>query len=358
MRERLKRLIGRRNSARLRVLYDRFDFWVIEFFSCNSYLAVAYGVINGAYRREMFATLKGRVRYGQQLRSGTEKSSSLLRRNIHRLEKGLVMRPRRAVFSEAYIDETVECFAKVQGVIEEDELKWATDVLTNFFSIVELGKSKTISQAHDKFLASIEGVREMNESEQWVPYARNHSLERKIPSYEEFLALCQRRRSVRWYESRVVEQNLLEMALVAAGFAPSACNRQPFEFRLVTEPSYASKLGAMAGGTGGFFQNFSALAVVIGDLSSYKYEKDRHLIYIDAALASMQFMLALETLGLSSCPINWPDVDYSDTKMQRELNLPLYKRPIMLISIGYADGVGMIPYSKKKAISLTGKFAG
>ena len=107
---------------------------------------------------------------------------------------------------------------------------------------------------------------------------------------------------------------------------------------------------SLAMGTVGFAENIPALAVVVGDLSCYQEYRDRHLIYIDASLAAMQFMLALETLGLSTCPINWPDIEVREQKMQKLLNLPAFQRPVMLIAIGYADPEALIAYSQKKDV--------
>jgi nitroreductase len=70
--------------------------------------------------------------------------------------------------------------------------------------------------------------------------------------------------------------------------------------------------------------------------------------YIDASLAAMQFMLALETLGLASCPINWPDVESLEQQMAVALDLPWHLRPVMLIALGYPDPTGGVPFSAKK----------
>ena len=102
-------------------------------------------------------------------------------------------------------------------------------------------------------------------------------------------------------------------------------------------------------GTRGFSENIQALAVIVGDLSCYPKEQDRHLIYIDGGLIAMQFMLALESLGLSSCPINWPDIERFEKKLARRLELEIYQRPIMLIAIGYADADSGVPFSQKKS---------
>ena len=91
---------------------------------------------------------------------------------------------------------------------------------------------------------------------------------------------------------------------------------------------------------------------IIGDLSAYPRERDRHLIYVDGSLAAMQLMLAFETLGLSTCPINWPDIESAEKKIANLLKLKVYERPIMLLSVGYAQDQGGIAFSqKKKAIN-------
>ncbi|MBU2676873.1 MAG: nitroreductase family protein, partial [Gammaproteobacteria bacterium] len=137
-------------------------------------------------------------------------------------------------------------------------------------------------------------------------------------------------------------------AIDAAAQAPSACNRQPFRFIVSTQAEHASRIAECAGGTAGFSQQLPAIITVVGDLSAYPLERDRHLIYIDASLASMQLMLAAETLGLSTCPINWPDIESAEQKIRALLELPPHERVIMLIAIGYGDPDSGVPFSQKK----------
>ena len=131
--------------------------------------------------------------------------------------------------------------------------------------------------------------------------------------------------------------------------APSSCNRQAFRFRFFEDPDAIQRVARLAPGTGGFAHNIPMLAVILGDLSAYHGERDRHGIYIDASLASMSFMLALETLGLSSCALNWPDVAWRERKMARVLALRPHERVIMLMAIGHADPDGLVAYSHKHA---------
>src|SRR5690606_20955791 len=167
-------------------------------------------------------------------------------------------------------------------------------------------------------------------------------------TYDDFYNLAKLRRSVRWYEDKPVPRELIDKAISAAVLSPSACNRQPFEFRIFDDKELIQKVANISWGTLGFSHNFPVILVVIGKLEAYFDERDRHVIYIDGALASMSLMYALETLGLSSCPINWPDVEQFEKQMEKLLGLEKNERPIMLMSLGYPDKEGLVPFSEKK----------
>ena len=110
----------------------------LRIFSINGFLASLYfSLFSRRFYGEHQAVLRGRLRYYEDLK-GSGKSSPLLRRNIHRLEKGLVMKPRRPVFAEDFILETVQAFNRARATPEYsvEELRWAADVLEEYFSVV------------------------------------------------------------------------------------------------------------------------------------------------------------------------------------------------------------------------------
>jgi len=322
-------------------------------FAANRWLAnVYYFFFSRRFDREHLAVLKGRAAYHRNLRT-IATTSPLLRRNVHRLEKGLIMQPRRNIFAEAYIQETVHCYnrAKARPGYCEHELRWARDVLDEYFSVVK--DTPPIRKARNEYIGDeVESHRaEDAEFRSFKPYPLSTCPEADV-SFEQLATLFLRRRSVRWYKQRPVPSDLIQKAINAAALAPSACNRQPYRFIITKNPERAAAIAECAGGTTGYAHQIPAIIVVVGDLSAYPKERDRHLIYIDASLASMQLMLGAETLGLSTCPINWPDVDRSERRLQEILDLPEYERVVMLISIGYGDPESGIAYSQKKQNSL------
>lgn len=305
-----------------------------------------YSLFSRQFAREHKAVLQGRAAYRRSL-TQVGQSSALLRRNIHRLEKGLIMQPRRAVFASDYIMETVVVYVKAvqQATLCDAELKWATDVLTEYFAVVQ--DNAVIAKARALFQSAAQSVVDTPS----VPYA-HQTLPPAAVSFADLSALFLRRRSVRWYQQKTVEPELIRQAVNIATLAPSACNRQPYRFDLLSNPEDAAEIARCAMGTTGFADNIPCLIVVVGDLSCYPAERDRHVIYIDSSLATMQLMLALETLGLSTCPINWPDIEEREVQLQKKLGLAYYERPVMLLAVGYADPLGGIPYSQKKTDAL------
>lgn len=320
--------------------------------------ALYYLFLSSAFRREQKAVLQGKVQYRHSL-NVPGRSSYLLRRNIHRLEKGLIMEPRRPVFARRYIGETVAAYATwcrngdpgSTADTRQPEHGWARGVLDEYFSVV-LSDEPKIARARDMY-ESVRGSTDGSVGPK--PYAAAELASVPV-SPESFRELCRIRRSVRWFDPTPVPREAVDRAIESAGTAPSACNRQPFEYLIFDKPDLVKRIGAIPGGTAGFSQNFPAVAVLVGDLGAYFDERDRHLIYIDGSLSAMTFLLALQAEGLSTCSINWPDVAGRERAMREAVQLPEYKRIVMLIAIGYARGAGLIPVSIKKPVDQLRSF--
>jgi len=326
---------------KLKVLYMKFKFRV---FSSSKILSSIYYFFSNSFNREFQGVLYGKYKYF----TGEYGKEVLLRRNIHRLEKGLIMRPRRKVFARSYILETVKAYKSLLIRYQDEsnysgEIQWTHDVLEEYFSVV--GEDMAINKAR-KIYQSINN--DVIPNRDYKPYRRlitdNHV------GYEDFLGLSKQRRAVRWYEDKKVPRELIDKAITVAALSPSACNRQPFEFKIFDEPELIEKVASVPMGTSGFSHQFPMIVVLVGKLDAYFDERDRHVIYIDASLAAMSFMYALETLGLSSCPINWPDIKKRENLLSNLLQLEPSDRAIIFISVGYPDNKALIPFSHKKSL--------
>ncbi len=317
-----------------------------------------YLVFSDKFRREQHAMLMGKVKHLKELK-GNKSNIFTLIRNTHRIEKGLLMRPKREVFAIDYIEETVDAFAYTwdsDKVNHDNQSKWFLDVLTEYFETS--GENPKIVKCQKKFEAA-QKQNEISFSENGaikaVPYFRNKVDKPKI-TYEEFYNLTRFRRSVRWFLDKKVPRDLIDKAILAANQSPSACNRQPFTYRIIDDPDLKSEVASLPMGIKGYADNVPVIIVVVGNLAAYFDERDRHLIYIDASLANMSLMLALETLGLSSCSINWPDIESLEIKMEKVLDLDKHQRPVMCLALGYPDPDGKVAYSEKRNLEIIRKY--
>ncbi len=313
---------------------------------------IYYGLLSNEFNHEFRGVAAGRTKYLEAMLS-KEKNRYMLRRNIHRLEKGLIMRPRRGVFAERYIGRTVAAYKeRLAKQALSPELKWASDVLSEYFSIVQDDESQLIQEAKQTFdqLPTFEEQFEDQRSVHFRPYTLDAMAHPPV-DYQSLLALARQRRSQRWFCQTPVPRELIDQALAVATLSPSACNRQAFNYRIFDDPKMTQAVASIPLGTQGFYQNFPCICVVVGDMSAYEFVKDRHVIYIDASLSSMAFLFALESLGLSSVCINWADLKEQERQMAEALNLEPNQRVVMLIAIGYAERGAKVPYSAKKAVS-------
>ncbi len=314
-----------------------------------------YAFFNPHFRREQWATVAGRNHY-RVYEASCQIASVILRRNLHRLEKGLSMTVRKPLFALDYIDETLSAlqnYLQHTDAIDPILLTYCHDVLQQYFAVTHWPATATqpalFEQLQQLMLERLPRRNNPNTAKQDSAAPKPYGARTRADiSYPEFLKLCQQRCSTRNFLAKPVEQQILEQAVRAAAQAPSACNRQPFRYVAALSQPMLGKLAALPMGTVGYASNIPAILAVVGDLSAYPLERDRHVIYIDASLANMQLMLALETLGLASCAINWPDIENYELKISTLLQLKPFERVVMLIAVGYPDPAGLVPHSEKK----------
>jgi len=336
-----------------RKMRDRWNRLVLRKVATSPLAAgIYYGFFNREMMRESMAVAAGQIQYIREREEGPA-SYFLLRRNIHRLEKALIMRPLRPSFASDYIEETVNVFARAVQQAEKPwsrELCWFADVLARYFSIVDASPRQIAAALRRYRQIPLPPAAGEAEAAALVPYPRDLTGPPPV-EYEQMMALARRRRSVRWYADQPVPRDMIDRALLVAAQAPSACNRQPFVFRIFDDKEMVAKVSEIPMGTRGFSQQFPAVAVVVGQLRAYPFERDRHVIYIDASLAAMSFVFALESMGLASCVINWPDQEPHESRMKKALSLDDDERVVMLIAFGWPDRDGLVPYSAKRELT-------
>lgn len=334
------------------------NYLIPKWFSRSPFTSSLYYLFfSRKFRREHHAVLNGKVKHMKALRIEKSNIYTLIR-NTHRLEKGLLMRPRRPVFAKDYIDETLNAFEQLWSpsmMLSDKQFKWFYDVMLRYFQTIE--KDDHLKDLEKRFFDKVNSFKqvELTDDVASVPYKRLANQKPNI-SYDDFYALTRYRRSVRWFSDKTAPRELLDKAILAAIQSPSACNRQPFQYRIIDDENFLKRVAPLPGGIKGYVDGIKTFIVIVGNLDAYFDERDRHVMYIDASLANMALMFALETLGLSSCPINWPDIEVLERKMERELDLNKGQRPLMCMAVGYPDPEGLVAYSEKRSLEYIRKY--
>tara|TARA_B100002019_G_scaffold281407_1_gene285418 strand:- start:9847 stop:10851 length:1005 start_codon:yes stop_codon:yes gene_type:complete len=272
----------------------------------------------------------------------------LLRRNLHRLEKGLCSPKRKDFFAKEYIESTVFNFIglysdKLFTDKYENDLLYAHQILSKYFSVVT--QTEQIVKLKKLFEKATSNHNALTNS--LVPYKFKKLSEIELISYYQFESLIKRRRSIRYYENKKVLNSDIEKAVKHAKFSPSPCNRYSVRYHCISNKKLIKQVGSIVGGAKSFIDNVPKLIAITSLSSAYEGLYDRHATYIDASLSLMTLVYSLETLGLNSCVINWPKIPINDFKARELLNLDPSENVIMLLSVGYADLNGMVPFSQK-----------
>ncbi len=146
---------------------------------------------------------------------------------------------------------------------------------------------------------------------------------------ERFLETIFARRSIRKYTQEPVEQKRIEMLLKAAMAAPSASNRKPWQFVVVTERETLDAL-AEAHPYGKMLFDAPLCISVCGDLT----EMERYWVQ-DCSAATENLLLAATALGLGAVWLGVYPRDQRVASVRTTLALPDHITPLNLISIGH-----------------------
>lgn len=142
------------------------------------------------------------------------------------------------------------------------------------------------------------------------------------------LELLKSRRSIRKYKSTPVEDEKINLCLEAARWAPSASNKQPWEFIIVKDIEMRMKLAEIH-----TYAKFVAESpVVFVALTNPEIHPKYHMS--DTALTILQFMIEAHSIGLGTC---WAGVIGTnfEPQLKQLLNVPLHMNILGIVALGY-----------------------
>ncbi|MDW7672865.1 MAG: nitroreductase family protein [Bacillota bacterium] len=157
------------------------------------------------------------------------------------------------------------------------------------------------------------------------------------------LELLMKRRSIRKFEKRPVEQEKVQQIVNSALLAPSSKGSQPWEFVVVDDPALLTALSISREVGAGFVKDAPLAFVIIADPAKSNVWVE------DTSIAATLIQLQAETLGLGSCWVqvrnrNCDEVRTTESFIRELLKIPQDRHVASIIAMGY-------PAETKKAYS-------
>jgi len=134
------------------------------------------------------------------------------------------------------------------------------------------------------------------------------------------------RRSVRNYEKREIPKDVLDKILEAGRQAPSAANRQPYHFVVLTDYETKKELSK------GLFNRFikDSPVTIAGCANTGEILTGKWAV-VDTSIALQNMVIAAWAMGVGSCWIG----DFKEEKVKQLLNIPDKWKVVALVSFGY-----------------------
>jgi nitroreductase len=179
------------------------------------------------------------------------------------------------------------------------------------------------------------------------------------PVSSETLKTIYERRAVRKYNKIPVSREIIDQLLDAGRMAPSAMNRQPWEFYVLTNPetihAFSKEIAVVAAKDfmkTGLKQILKAGVKLLHGFDFFKTgdpvfheapvvifiaaPKDNEWAALDIGMCAQNIMLAAKSMGLESCPVGFGKY-VEHTKIYSRLAVPSSQHVHLSIILGYSD---------------------
>ncbi len=145
------------------------------------------------------------------------------------------------------------------------------------------------------------------------------------------------RKSVRAYKEGPVSKDQLEVIVKAGMAAPTAVDKRPWEFIVVTDKVMLKKLSDILP-YAKMVEKAGAAIIVAGDLDRQQGGRESDFWVVDCSAATENILLAIESLGLGAVwTAVYPDKERIET-VRKLLKIPSTVVPLNVIPVGIPTG--------------------
>lgn len=159
------------------------------------------------------------------------------------------------------------------------------------------------------------------------------------------------RHSVRDFRPDPVPHEQLHRAVRLAMKTPSVCNRQAWHVYHLDQRASIDRALTLQNGNRGFGHEVPCLLIVTADLRAFDTHGERFQHWIDGGMFAMALVLALHSLGLGACCLNWSRGAGDDLRLRKLVALDGAHTVIMMMAVGYPSEHLKVCYSARRPIN-------
>lgn len=203
-----------------------------------------------------------------------------------------------------------------------------------------------IEKAYEKYSALVTQDLKVNEKFNIYHFYINDPEGRKIefqtflhplPSYKTIDETLIKRRSIRKFQDKQVEQEILDNIFELCRYSPTSRNSQSYYYLVITDKKDLEWLGESRGRAGSPIINAPMAVLVISDhLKTNRLEQD-------ANIAATYYILAAYAYNVSTCWVT----DMNKEALKERFNIPHGHNVTCALATGYAEDYVKVPLRRE-----------
>ncbi|MGE7139303.1 nitroreductase family protein [Luteibacter sp. NPDC031894] len=263
-------------------------------------------------------------------------------KTYHRLEKSLAFAQRRAGAGWAAADDLVSLLQRAPSEAAPAGMHAAVGVKVLHDFRAAAGDPPTASRVP----AFVDAVPPRTTRGGALSTSADYIRQGRLDDPERFF---ESRHSVRDFSDARVEAGAVERAIALAMRSPSVCNRQAWHVYRTQRRETIDRILARQDGNAGFGHTVPCLLVLTADLRAFDTLGERYQHWIDGGMFAMALVMALHSLGLATCCLNWSRGPRDDRALRRAMPLAPHHTVIMMLAVGHPSDTLKVCYSARRA---------
>lgn len=275
--------------------------------------------------------------------SSLEQFEASITRLYHTVEKGLSYEKYRAGFGKDTVQNLVSSLQQYIDHGYTTDAFFYTAALSCLYEYIDKNKEYGYID------------RKLEEKVKNIPGSNIHNggaISISAPDNPELMTydtLVKSRHSIRHFSSSHVDKKLIKEAVELAQYTPSACNRQGWRTRIVSDKSIVKEILSNQNGNRGFGEEIDKILVITADLRYQQRSRELFQAYIDGGMYAESVLNSLFFKGIGTIPLSAALTPRQEARVRKSIGLDDAEVLILFIGIGnYPQGTFLTTMSKRK----------